>query len=342
MTHIDLNKRFIFLDYLRIIACLLVVMGHKFSGFPSFIVESSTFLPSMARSIQQFLLYISSMGGAGVVIFFLISGYVIRHAVLRNDGYRFILRRFFRIYPSFIVACLISSYISGQLTFENILILIPQFFLLGDIFGIPYGLGGVEWTLRLEMYFYLYFFLCRIAGLLKSSSNPVLYIATTLLLYQFGPLPSVFGWSHGYYTLYFPALLCGSAVYEAEFGNSCRNFLIIFIVFSYFLHIHQLSQFGYDFSFLTFLNVGVCFFFGLWSLRNYLPNLSLVDSVAATTYALYLYHTWLWDTIRNLFSSFIALPILPTATLLILICFSYCIYYLIERPCITYSKYITR
>ena len=47
----------------------------------------------------------------------------------------------------------INSFFYG--VFPDMSVLVPQLLLIGDFFGTPYSLGGVEWTLRVEVLFYV-------------------------------------------------------------------------------------------------------------------------------------------------------------------------------------------
>ncbi len=38
-------------------------------------------------------------------------------------------------------------------------VLIPQLLLVGNFFNTPYSLNGVEWTLRIEVFFYIFMYL---------------------------------------------------------------------------------------------------------------------------------------------------------------------------------------
>lgn len=98
--------------------------------------------------------WMSQLGGMGVTIFFVISGFVLTHAVQREDSLKFILHRLLRIYPAFFFAVLLvvvvkfsiwKSYPWGEHFFRSLL-LIPS----GTI---TYPLS-IEWSLIYEIFFY--------------------------------------------------------------------------------------------------------------------------------------------------------------------------------------------
>ncbi len=70
------NGRIVFLDYLRIFAFVSVLIGHKFYPYLlEFIADEN--IHATPRMIVEFLMPLFYGGGAGVVVFFLVSGYII-------------------------------------------------------------------------------------------------------------------------------------------------------------------------------------------------------------------------------------------------------------------------
>ncbi|MBP8860298.1 MAG: acyltransferase [Ottowia sp.] len=146
-------ERLAFLDWLRIYAFASVLAGHKFHEPVARAAQAETaWLRWPARLLWPFI----EGGGVGVVVFFLISGYIITQVLQRESAPEFLLKRAFRIYPLYLVAVGIEFLIlrsHGQgVGWQTLL---QQMLLAGDFFGTPYALAGVEWTLRLEILFYL-------------------------------------------------------------------------------------------------------------------------------------------------------------------------------------------
>lgn len=89
------------LDLLRLVAAALVLFSHQFAlmGLPE----------------PQFF-GLNTWGGAGVSIFFFLSGYLVWTSWVRDpDLARFFLRRSLRIFPALWVICLLSILILGPL-----------------------------------------------------------------------------------------------------------------------------------------------------------------------------------------------------------------------------------
>jgi peptidoglycan/LPS O-acetylase OafA/YrhL len=135
------------IQILRAIAALSVVYSHCTSGgdykFPS-------------------------MGGFGVDIFFIISGFIIGYIVSRNTEH-FMVKRIIRIVPLYYIATLLMTFT---------VLLLPHFIhsttvsvsgFIKSILFIPgpenrgFPILGQGWTLNFEMFFYLITFLCILA-----------------------------------------------------------------------------------------------------------------------------------------------------------------------------------
>ena len=100
-----------------------------------------------------------NLGRAGVVLFFVISGFVI-FGSLRNEphgsaGRRFVITRFFRLYPAYWVSLVVGLIVlwwwpgkpvSWSLVLANVT-------MLPSLFGQPYVVG-LYWTLETELVFY--------------------------------------------------------------------------------------------------------------------------------------------------------------------------------------------
>lgn len=165
------NTRIIFLDYLRIFAFLSVLIGHKlYPEIQSFIQTFST--PHITQKyLADYILSMFMGGGAGVVVFFMISGYIILYVLQSEKPTEFLIKRIFRIYPLLIIAIIIEAILYNLIldvpfNFKNMFL---QGMLIGDFFNTPYSLAGVEWTLRVEIMFYLFMASLRFMNIFKYS-----------------------------------------------------------------------------------------------------------------------------------------------------------------------------
>lgn len=183
------------LQYARAIAALFVVHAHL-AGFPLFAAAAP-----------------SGVGGLGVDIFFVISGYIMWHTARDMPAGRFVLRRLVRIVPIYWFYTLLLVAVALVLPGLAPRIEVTAQTVLGSLFFIPYvnAAGGVQpillqgWTLNYEMFFYAVFALClflttvrsrfvgvvatftilAVVGALARPSDPVLASYTDSILIEF-------------------------------------------------------------------------------------------------------------------------------------------------------------
>ena len=133
-----MHRRLAWLDALRAVAALLVVYAHL-----------SHYLLRGARDVTAEWL---NAGPAGVMLFFLVSGYIIPASLERHgDQRRFWLGRLARLYPLYLVvaglALLLHPGLSGPAA-------IAHATMLPHLLSVPL-VTPVIWTLTFEMAFYL-------------------------------------------------------------------------------------------------------------------------------------------------------------------------------------------
>lgn len=130
------------LDVLRGIAILTVVFGH--------------FIPARI-ALGQAAYHVSSLGRGGVLLFFLLSGYLVFRNIEKQDPLTFISRRLFKIFPAYwvnVVVIALFSLMAGHQAFSLATVL-GNFFMVQDVFRME-SLNGVYWTLLIEVKFYLF------------------------------------------------------------------------------------------------------------------------------------------------------------------------------------------
>lgn len=135
------GRHFDGLDVLRGLAILLVMAAH-------FLPESFPMLK--CRPIW-------SLGGAGVLLFFYLSGFLIFRNVQKQPAEIFLLRRFFKLFPAYwinvfiIFLAALWFHRNGPTDVKTLLsnLFMVQEFTHSDL------LNGVYWTLQIEVKFYL-------------------------------------------------------------------------------------------------------------------------------------------------------------------------------------------
>lgn len=167
--------RYYNVQVLRAIAATAVLIDHA-SATTAGIFPGSTALASNVVARFDY----------GVPLFFAISGFVLTHAIQSDSIPRFLLARALRIYPGFWLAIaltlLIEWGIAGRPAWPpgawSTLTLLP----LGPT---PPLLGGVEWTLVYEIFFYILFALMWAA---RSRRAVLVFCAGWLLSIAFAGL----------------------------------------------------------------------------------------------------------------------------------------------------------
>jgi len=132
-SRLDRPQRLLALDTMRGVAILMVLFGH--------------FLPDRIV-FGQLAHHVASMGRGGVLLFFLLSGYLIFRNVERQDTSIFLSRRLFKIFPAYSINValifLFGLFTAGHENW-NLKLLLANLFMVQDIFGQDM-LNGVFWT----------------------------------------------------------------------------------------------------------------------------------------------------------------------------------------------------
>jgi peptidoglycan/LPS O-acetylase OafA/YrhL len=155
------SGRYLFIDALRGLAALAVVVFHAKEGHH---------IDALVAVMPRPLVAVIGHGHLGVQIFFVLSGFVIAHSMVRHEvtpGYvgRFMLRRSIRLDPPYwfsmllvVVMGVLSARLVPGKTFDVPgvgRVLAHVFYLQGLLDVMP--LNPIYWTLCLEIQFYLTF-----------------------------------------------------------------------------------------------------------------------------------------------------------------------------------------
>lgn len=292
-------KRLVFLDWLRIFSFASVLIGHKFYPIFYYLSQDVSVHESL-RFIIQLVLPFCFAGGAGVVVFFLVSGYVITHVLQKEQPLEFFIKRVFRIYPLYITVVLL------QYSLYHIPIdlhtLIPQLLLMGNFFDTPYTLNGVEWTLRVEILFYFFMFFLRYFKVIGKYEYlfPFALIGATLAMNYIPQLPSLAFANHGYLNIYAPFLFLGSFIWLYENKKVSLASTSAFTSLVFIQHWHMIDTILPQWQHSHFASLAFILFIAVWIMRDKLSCNRLILYVSELTYSVYLVHTWLLDYIKQL------------------------------------------
>lgn len=303
----NLKGRIVFLDYMRVFAFMSVMIGHKF--YDDLIwMASSPEVHITLRALAQMLMPLCLGGAAGVVVFFLTSGYIITKVLAKEEPKEFLVKRVFRIYPLYMIA-VVAEYLAGYWGYglypASTKEVISRLLLVGDFNGTPNGLHGVEWTLRIEVLFYAFMAVLKYAGFFRTCRHlPAVYVVALAGLYLSSPFPGAWTWTFAYVTVYAPLLIFGSLIMLAESHQAIRAKCIglMTIIFVMFLIMSAKLVSGWKES--NYMAFGVMFFLGFWALRTKVAPNFAVSFLAELTFSVYLMHNWVWIYIDMALSYF--------------------------------------
>ena len=185
-------KKFIFANQLRGIAAVLVVMTHYFGTFfaEQDLLAARTFSPNLHlfKGWWVHIFELEYQGPFGVGLFFLISGFVIPFSLRKTSLAGFLVNRALRIFPTY-ACCLaigtLAIYLSarywGQPFSYDAKVLAANALLVHNLLGFP-SMDAVNWTLAIEIKFYLLMALGGAAVLRPSPVWLITFLAAALAL----------------------------------------------------------------------------------------------------------------------------------------------------------------
>ena len=214
------SGRLKYLDSLRGLAAMTVVLQHIVEG-----ILRHTLVENHIRTVLEILFrYCFNWGRFGVVLFFLLSGFVIPFSLRGPSAIRkFVIRRLFRLYPAYwfslILAVLAGAFVTGQQFFT--ITILANLTMLQEFTG-KQNVVPAYWTLSVEILFYL---LCALVYYKSAPLRPttvVWTIAANLAIAMiFVAIGQVF---HRHFPLGLPLhialMFFGTTLRQASFENS--------------------------------------------------------------------------------------------------------------------------
>jgi peptidoglycan/LPS O-acetylase OafA/YrhL len=212
-----------FLDVLRGIAPLLVLWAHLGGWWLSVREQTSPLQQIWIDKVGAPLHLWQDGGYLGVLIFFLVSGFIISHVSMRESQFEFAVKRAFRILPMFWIGIFVIALLAIATTRLGLpMVLGPQDNsrdFIGTATFANWFLGrptvlSIGWTLFIELLFYAVILvlmpISRKSAL--AGSWLALAIALAVFMYAFREpslVPFMWAW------MYLPFLLIGRAYYLA-------------------------------------------------------------------------------------------------------------------------------
>lgn len=352
-----MKERFYYMDILRLTAISLVIYAHyvmvaSFAKDLPLIINANTTLPILNAQafklwgFDNFLIkhFNAQCGSLGVLLFFLITGYLIPIMQERYSRIEFLLNRIFRIFPALVISVLIIAvflrytqhvHFDSQ-SYLGTITLTWRFFQTRPI-------DEVTWTLVIEMMFYFaacFFGFFNIARLC--------FLQCLVLLIVFISTTSHHAFIHllAQNSKYLNFILVGTALRLSEKIKHFLNKLMVLVFAMSLAYVtFRLYTLGYPHEIDSYASLGtqglvIALFMTLYFMRKWFNAVpGLFYKPANITYSLYLVHCPIGLCMMVYFRNFLKNPYLLIAlALLFTSIIALFIYYLIEKPGIALGR----
>jgi peptidoglycan/LPS O-acetylase OafA/YrhL len=357
-------KKILFIEYLRAIAIIFVIIWHIYISF--WINYQSLTISINAKPIYNFSdiilfeffkKYPISLGTIGVAIFFLISAFITPYSLNKKKINVFILLRIFKIYPAYFVSLLISIlilWLNSNIYNTKFILptsrLIANIFLVQDWLYVPFIDTGT-WFLLVILKFY---FLIIIIKNFKQSLYYSFYIILLIIILILSILSNYFVqffyssifygifFTFAYSTIEISYMFIGLFIYYGynKIWSKKTTFLVITLYYLCFFIMVNYSHIETNIlHYVINYNLGLAIFYIFFSLRKYLSSIILINNIAKISYS--------WFLVHRIFGYFIMLILLRFKINYVVITFisiqltfllASLLYYFIERPIYRFIK----
>ena len=349
IVHARHAERMRYIDTLRAVAALLVVWLHSAAIFGR--INTHTPAPDNWLAIVPDRI---DVGHIGVVVFFLISGFVIPFSIRAETvapASSFLIKRFFRIFPAYWLSVPLAAaanfWIWGTSFDRRDLII--NFAMLQDAFGVRPA-AAIYWTLSVEMIFYLLCVLLLLTGSLfrmrrVGALSALLAIAFAAMLPMYGRMRPPMSESAVLWFLNLSVMLWGtlyrgwidSAPMERDrFGRWMLGGLLI----GYVIVLPAIAFASSAYMRNTMATYVIGFAIFLLGTRVVRIETRLTDWLGRISYSIYLFHTivfisiawWLLKQPENSWWRAHALGTYAAVATLIALAIADLVYRFVERP----------
>ncbi|WP_205746352.1 acyltransferase family protein [Dyella amyloliquefaciens] len=341
-----------FINLLRGPAALLVVYSHFVGQYLDWIHHTYWLKRWVDAVIVTPMAIVGQFGQLGVMVFFLISGFIISHVARSESQGRFAIRRFFRIYPAywFVLAVVFVLWRVGLPVdatdfdafrdWRNVAKLVT---LTNYILAPQHVALGVAWTLQIELLFYALILLVTplirrapIQAMLAELMLVTLCVATSREL------------DDNWFLLaanltYLPYLLIGQVIYFYWAGGMSGRVAMAFGWMCYLVAVYGMWEIH-----TSFLNPGesrvLCLILALgifaWALNfgNGWGTTWLARKMSDVSYSLYLIHGPIGLLIIAVLHHRIGYGNAALLALISVLALAFSIHYLVERPAIELGR----
>lgn len=323
-----MKKKIKELDFFRGISAIFVMLYHYTTRYDL----------SFGHLKQPYYLNVK-YGYMAVAVFFMLSGFLIYLKIDREKPKEFAIKRFIRLYPTYIIAMILTTsvmLISGnefQSKISNFKEWIINLTMVPGLLG-QKSVDGVYWTLQIEIIFYIIIWLVLLIKKqdkikLLSIIWVIISLITNILLYFIDnsilKIVRICGITQ-YCQLFITGIIMCS-IYKKE--NSKINYCILLLCL-----VNQFVALGIEYA--IFLSIFDIVFYLIVMQKIKIPkiiNSKLIVFLSSISYPLYLTHQFIGFSIINKLEKFGFInEIYMLIPILIAIIIAYIIHKFIEKP----------
>jgi peptidoglycan/LPS O-acetylase OafA/YrhL len=294
-------------------------------------------------------------GPFGVAVFFLISGFVIPFSLEQKGGLRFLLARFFRIFPTYFASLALSmaalslaSRYWGTAFTHSAGAIAANGLLVNNLLGIP-SIDPINWTLSIEIKFYLLAAVCGPLFMRRGFAGMALLLAlglgATALVRHFGAL----GAASAALTMelnYVMFMLAGVVFYQhisgviSHLGLALRSATILAAFALNWSIGPQSGQFPEITGYYLYAWLAFC---AAYYARGWFRPVRLLDFLADISYPLYITHSLIGFVLLKVFvHNGLPFPLAALAVLALVIALSWALHVAVEMPSNRFGKRLAR
>ena len=354
-----MRHKILFADQLRSLAIISVLISHYFGIFwfdPALnrYINASEKLDIIAPQIIESINYIFipnfAWGPFGVDIFFLISGFVIPLSLENTTRRDFVIKRFFRIYPTYFIGfsfiilmvALSSLFFKNPFPYSLYEIIIHSFVGLRDILDTK-NIDLVIWTLELELKFYL---LCLILFPLFQKKSTIIFIVPFILFIILLTINLIYSWNTSYPIPLLIYMFIGTVFYY-NLKNKISIFYMMSLILSlltlyiYIFYLLALPIIGFEYVKIISVSgiYALMIFYLSYIFRDKFRYNSIIAFISSISYPFYIIHSIsgyiiIFILVKQGINPIIAI----TIAIIFLSSIAYLIHKFIEEPSIRFAK----
>ena len=347
--------RFQSLDVLRAVAVCLVVYCHLVGIWLHQHDVHSITATIVEGGVGDPLAVALNVGNLGVVLFFLVSGFIVTHTGVAERPRQYAVKRLLRIYPMLVVAVVVSAALftvglhplsTGEATSVDPASLLTNMSLANYLMTPRVVLVDVGWTLVIEMLFY---------GVLFVALPVLRRVVWPVVIGELAVVAAVLATTHlggPFYELlavnvgYLPALLLGQIVWAVHGGRIRLWVGVALGVVAAAEYVwaglpgmgRQPTVYHYNLT----LAIGVTVFLAVLRVESRLRPNALIGYLADRSYSLYLLHGLIAVALMNVVYPVTGYPVAVAAGVVATVVAAHASHRWVERPGMRLARRMSR